>query len=75
MYIVWSMDVLPCDITLNRPMKELKINFNHEVRAGETVDLYLGTAEDGGERKYWVEGRIRGNEASPVSSFIVEMTF
>ena len=75
MYIVWSMDALPCDITLNRPMKELKINFNHEVRAGETVDLYLGTAEDGGERKYWVEGRIRGNEASPVSSFIVEMTF
>ena len=75
MYIVWSMDIVGCDVTLGHPLKELKINFNHEVRAGETVDLYLGGTTEGEERKYWVEGRIRGNETSQVSSFVVEMTF
>lgn len=75
MYILWSMDVLGCDITLNHPLKELKINFNHEIRAGETVDLYLGVGDEGEERTYWVEGRLRGDAPSPVSSFVVEMMF
>ena len=75
MYAVWSMDVLESGFALSHPLKELKINFNHEVKAGETVDLYLSRASEAEENKYWVEGRIRGNEASQVSSFIVEMIF
>lgn len=73
MYLVWAMDAAGCDVTLHRPLKELKINFNHEARAGQTVDLFLSRDSSGDSLVFWVEGRIRENDG--VSSFIMEMTF
>ena len=73
MYLVWAMDAVGRDTTFSKPLKEVKINFNHETRPGETVELYLGSCVNGGEEKYWVEGRVAGS-AGP-SSFVVEMSF
>ena len=75
MYIVWAMDAVGCDVTMKCPLKEVLINFNHEVKAGETVDLYCRSREAGDERIYWVEGRIRTDGDAPVQSFVVEMAF
>ena len=39
-YTVWAMDALPPELIYNSWLKEHFINFNKEVRPGETVELY-----------------------------------
>ena len=73
MYLTWAMDVIGCGTTLKKPMKEVKINFNHETRAGEQVELYLSPYMKDGNEAYLVEGRAAGSEGP--SSFSVEMLF
>ena len=72
-YIEWAMDVLDCETTLKHPLKEMKINFNHETKAGETVELYVFSDFQGEDRKYWVEGRTGAEEK--VQSFVAELLF
>lgn len=73
MYLLWAMDAVGCDVTLRRPLREMTVNFNHEIKAGETADLYLSSEISGNDMKYWVEGRIREQDGK--SSFIAELVF
>ena len=73
MYLVWAMDAVERETTFNKTLKEVKINFNHETRPGDEVGLYLSCLEQDGEERYWVEGRVAGNDGP--ASFIVEMLF
>jgi acyl-ACP thioesterase len=70
MYMHWAMDAVPYEITSQRPLKEVTINFNRETRSGEKVSVYriMQDTEDG--LKVYVEGRVDG-----VSSFCIEMIF
>ena len=49
------LDSLPEELVYNRRLKELTINFNREVRPGETVALLHALAPDGA---HIVEGRV-----------------
>ena len=55
-YVVWSMDILPYEEVLKRPVKDLYINFIKETTLGQTVSLYRTQTEDG----FFVEGRVDG---------------
>ena len=68
------MDVVGCGTTFGKPLKEMKINFNHETMPGERVELYLASDRtDDAMERYWVEGRIAGSTGP--SSFSAEMIF
>lgn len=71
MYVQWAMDAMDVALTSAKPLRELKINFNHEVRAGETVDLSMTEIPD--EDIYYMEGKVRGG--SGASSFCAELAF
>lgn len=73
MYVAWAMDALDCGITLERPLKELKINFNRETKAGETVEISVFPDFSGENPKYWVEGRV--GQDDKVQSFVAELVF
>ena len=52
-YTVWALDNLPQELVFGHFLREVSINFNKEVRAGDTVTLYH-TEVDGA---HIVEGR------------------
>ncbi len=54
-YVEWAFDCLPTEISLNRILDEYQINFNHETRLGDRVDIYIGTQD---ENTFCVEGRL-----------------
>ena len=70
MYMHWAMDAVPYEITSQRPLKEVTINFNRETRSGEKVSVYriMQDTEDG--LKVYMEGKVEG-----ASSFCIEMIF
>lgn len=70
MYMHWAMDAVDYDIASTRPVKEFTINFNHETKAGEVVELYKAVVEKEDGRHVFVEGRL-----AEASSFIVEIVF
>lgn len=70
MYLVWAMDVVDYDVTSSRPLKEMKINFNHETRPGEEVSLYRIREDKGDSIRYVVEGKVGDRQA-----FCVELMF
>ena len=53
-YVEWAFDTLPLETVSGKDIDEFQINFNHETRPGETVDLLRGTA---GPDTFFVEGR------------------
>ena len=53
-YIEWAFDTLPLDIVSGKDIDEFQINFNHETRPGETVELLRGMT---GPDTFFVEGR------------------
>lgn len=65
-YTVWAMDALPEDLVYHSWLKEHFINFNKEVRPGETVELYH--AEVNGA--HIIEGRVGDHQA-----FITKLIF
>lgn len=65
-YIVWAMDCLPGNLTANRKVSEVSINFNREARPEETVSLYHVASGD----THYVEGRIADTQI-----FIVRFIF
>ena len=73
MYPLWAMDAIDPDVSAKKPLKELKINFNHEVLPGEKVLLYMCRKDDMDTVSFWVEGRMDGDDAK--SAFIVELVF
>lgn len=70
-YTEWAMNSIELDVVNNKHLKELVINFNNEVKAGDTVELYrfCETAEDG-SLVYYIEGKV-GDK----SSFIEKLVF
>lgn len=70
MYIVWAMDAADYDVTSKKPLKELKINFNHETRPGEAIHLSRVRLDDGDGIRYFVEGKSGDRQA-----FCAELLF
>lgn len=70
MYMQWSMNSVDYDIASSRPVKEFTINFNHETKAGDVVDIYRASVEKEDGLHVYVEGRL-----GEVSSFCVEILF
>ena len=70
MYMQWAMDAVEYDLASSRPVKELTINFNHETKAGDIVELYRASLEDEKGLHVYVEGRV-----GEMSSFCVEIVF
>ena len=70
MYMHWAMDAVAYEVTSQRPLKEVTINFNREARAGETVSIYRTVVESEGQLHVYVEGKVEG-----ASSFCIEMIF
>ncbi|MGM9736449.1 MAG: acyl-[acyl-carrier-protein] thioesterase [Candidatus Cryptobacteroides sp.] len=70
MYVEWAMNVIDYECAVSRPVRELKINFNHETRPADHVELYKASCEDEAGLHWFVEGRVEGN-----SAFCVEIIF
>lgn len=56
-YVVWSMDTIDYNELKNAPVKELTINFNHETRPGEAVQLCKAVLRDEECVSYYIDGR------------------
>lgn len=70
MYMQWAMDAVDYEIASTKAVKWFTINFNHEIKPGQTVSLYKAIVEDGESRHVFVEGRVEG-----VSAFCTEIVF
>ena len=68
-YAVWAMDSVGLDVTLNNPLREIVINYNSEIKAGDRVELYRLRDADN-PLCYYVEGRVGGRV-----SFISQLLF
>ena len=70
MYMQWAMDAVDYQVASTRPVKEFTINFNHETKAGDRVQIYkiIDEREDG--RHVFVEGKVEDQ-----SAFTVEIVF
>ena len=70
MYMQWAMDAVDYQLASSKPVKEVTINFNHETKAGDKVQISRAVVEKDGEIHVFVEGKVED-----VSSFCVEITF
>lgn len=70
MYMQWAMDAVGYEVTSQRSVQSLTINFNNEIKPQEQVDLYRAMidAEDG--LHVFIEGKVEEK-----SAFIVEIVF
>ncbi|MBQ8272214.1 MAG: hypothetical protein IJZ09_04330 [Tidjanibacter sp.] len=67
MYTVWAMDAVGLEVTEERPLRELEINFNQEIRPNDVAELAVYGAAD---NTYYIEGKVEGK-----NSFIVRLRF
>ena len=70
MYLVWSMDAVDYDFASGRPVKEVRINFNHETKPGDEVTINRACTERGADTVYYIEGDVSGRTA-----FMAELVF
>lgn len=70
MYMQWAMDAVDYDIASTRPVKEFTINFNHETKPGDKVEIYKARIEEADGRRVFVEGKVGGQ-----SAFTAEIIF
>ena len=70
MYMQWAMDAVDYEMASGMPVKEFTINFNRELKAGETVSLYRVVVEKEDGIHVFIEGK-----AEETSSFCVEIIF
>ncbi len=59
-YLVWAMDCLDYAQTSGSVVKEVRINFNKETVAGETVQLFRYREDTPEGCRYFVEGKADG---------------
>lgn len=69
-YLVWGMDCIDYEVTSQRPVKSLSINFNHETRARDAVVLSKAVRNTADALVYTVEGVCEGK-----SVFCAEFVF
>ena len=65
-YVVWAMDCLDYETVSTQRVRSLRINFNKEIRPGESVAIFRAPVEGG----WVVEGRVEDR-----SSFCAEFIF
>lgn len=70
MYMQWAMDAVDYEIASQRAVKRFTINYNHEIKVGETVVISKVVLEKEDGRHVYVEGKV--NE---VSAFCAEICF
>lgn len=70
MYMQWAMDAVDYEIASVRSVKEFTINFNHETKAGDRVDIYRAVVERDNVLYVYIEGKV-----DAVSAFTVEIQF
>ena len=70
MYMQWAMNSVDYETASSKPVKEFTINFNHETKAGDMVDIYRATVEKEDGLHVYVEGKL-----GETSSFCVEILF
>ncbi len=66
-YPHWAMDCLPVEVATKQKVTDFYINYNREVRLGETVKLIRAQSPDG---SWYVEGLVDG-----LQSFICRIVF
>ena len=61
-YIEWSEDIVPPQMQEKMRLSEFSIEFCHECRQGETIELYMKICdvEESTEKKVYVSGRREG---------------
>ena len=62
-YLVWALDRIDMDELRAHPVKEVSINFNHETRPGDTVELGKVRVETPEGVSYYVDGKTGGRQA------------
>lgn len=70
MYMQWAMDAVGYELASTRPVKEFTINYNHEIKPLEEVDIYRAIIEKEDGLHVYIEGRV-----GETSSFCVEIIF
>ena len=70
MYMHWAMDAVDYALASEKPVREVKINFNHEIRPCDVVSLYRAVTEDAEGIHCFVEGKV-----GETSSFCAEILF
>ena len=70
MYMQWAMDAVDLEISTNRDVREMTINFNHETKAMDVVSIYKAIVEDETGRHVFIEGKVEDR-----SAFCVELVF
>lgn len=70
MYMQWAMNSVDYETASSKPVKEFTINFNHETKAGDMVDIYRASVEKEDGLHVYVEGKL-----GETSSFCVEILF
>lgn len=69
-YLSWAMDAIDLEVAGRRPLRDLKINFNSEIRAKELVKIYRYHTTESGRSIYYIEGRV-----SEKPSFIATLEY
>ena len=70
MYMHWAMNAVGYEITESHSVRSLTINFNHEIKPQEDVDLYRAIQETEDGLHVFIEGKVADK-----SAFIVEIVF
>lgn len=70
MYMQWAMDAVDYETASSMPVRRFTINFNHETKAGDRVNIYRACVNQEDGLHVFVEGKV-----GDVSSFTVEIVF
>jgi medium-chain acyl-[acyl-carrier-protein] hydrolase len=54
-YVEWALDCIDTDMLLNKEIEEYQINFNHESKLHDIIDLFLSLPSD---NYYFIDGKI-----------------
>lgn len=70
MYMQWAMDAVDYEVASKRAVKEFVINFNHETKPMDHVQMYRAVVDKEDGCHVFIEGRVNDN-----SAFCVEIIF
>lgn len=70
MYMHWAMDAVDYEIASSNAVKELTINFNHETKPGDAVEIFRATCRQEDGVHVFIEGKV-----GEASAFCVEIIF
>ena len=68
MYMHWAMDAVDYQTASTRQLKSMTINFNHETKQGDKVDIFRVIREDESGLNVYIEGKV-----GDASAFIVKL--